>query len=69
LTAETEAPNSPYTLQENNGGYSVCAPTGRIIMQCKDKGSASHYAALLSEAYRTGYKQGYKDHRNHSTSI
>ena len=53
-----------YTVQENNERYEVRTASGRAILVFTDAGSASHYAALLNEAHRAGYKQGYRDGRN-----
>ena len=49
-----------YTIQEQEGRYEVCAMSGRVIMVCADEASADHYAALLNEAFRAGYKMGYR---------
>jgi hypothetical protein len=54
-----------YTVQERNGRFEVCAASGRTILVCQDAGSASHYASLLNEAHRAGYKLGYRDGRKH----
>ena len=51
---------SAYSVYEHNGRYEVCAASGRVIMICNDESSASHYVALLNEAYRAGYKLGYR---------
>ena len=53
-----------YTVQENNDRYEVCAASGRIVLVFTDADSAAHYAALLNEAHRAGYKLGYRDGRN-----
>ncbi|MEJ1298074.1 MAG: hypothetical protein RPU64_01630 [Candidatus Sedimenticola sp. (ex Thyasira tokunagai)] len=52
-----------YTLVEGENDTAVCSPSGRTIMVCADKQSASHYASLLNEAFNLGYKQGYRDGR------
>ena len=57
-------PQSAYTVHERDGRYQVRAASGRVIMVCADEGSASHYAVLLNEAYRAGYKLGYRDGHN-----
>jgi hypothetical protein len=57
-------PESPYIEHERDGRYEVCAASGRVIMVCNDQSSASHYAVLLNEAYRAGYKVGYRDGHN-----
>ena len=55
---------SAYTVHERDGRHEVCNASGRVIMVCADENSASHYAVLLNEAYRAGYKSGYRDGRN-----
>ena len=57
-------PRSAYTVHERDGRYEVRNASGRVIMVCNDEGSASHYVVLLNEAYRTGYKAGYRDGHN-----
>lgn len=52
-----------YSVHEQNSHFEVCSPSGRIIMVCGDKDSASHYESLLNEAHNAGYKLGYKDGR------
>ena len=53
-----------YTVQERNARFEICAASGRTILVFDDEGSAAHYAALLNEAHRAGYKLGYRDGRN-----
>jgi hypothetical protein len=53
-----------YTVREHDGRFEVCNASGRVIMVCADESSASHYAVLLNEAYRAGYKLGYRDGHN-----
>lgn len=60
----TEDTQSAYTVQERGNRYEVRAASGRVIMVCNDENSASHYAVLLNEAFRAGYKSGYADGRN-----
>ena len=55
---------SAYSVHEREGRFEVRAASGRVIMVCNDEGSASHYAVLLNEAYRAGYKLGYRDGHN-----
>ena len=59
-----DEPQSAYSVHERDGRYEVSAVSGRVIMVCNDESSASHYAVLLNEAYRAGYKSGYRDGRN-----
>lgn len=55
---------SAYTVHEREGLFEVRAASGRVIMVCNDENSASHYVVLLNEAYRAGYKLGYRDGHN-----
>ena len=57
-------PQSAYTVHEQNDRFEVCTASGRVIMVCGDTDSAAHYASLLNEAYRAGYKMGYRDGRS-----
>lgn len=56
-------PELAYTVQQHNKRFEVRAASGRTILVCDDEGSASHYASLLNEAYRVGYKLGFRDGR------
>jgi len=58
-----EDPQSAYTVHERDGRFEVCNASGRVIMVCADESSASHYAVLLNEAHRAGYKLGLQDGR------
>ena len=64
MPANNDEPQLAYTVQEHNARFEVCASSGRVILVCGDEGSASHYASLLNEAHRAGYKLGYRDGRN-----
>ena len=63
MPANNDDPQLAYTVHERGGRYEVCAASGRVIMVCADKSSASHYAVLLNEAHRAGYKLGLQDGR------
>jgi len=49
-----------YRFEEKNGRYTVLDGTDRVVMECGDEASATHYTVLLNEAYRRGYKAGYR---------
>ena len=49
-----------YVVQKQDEQFEVCATSGRAILVCDDEGSASHYASLLNDAYRSGYMMGYR---------
>jgi hypothetical protein len=52
--------DSPFQPQFEQGRFRVVDKSGRIILDCGDRGSAEQYAALLNEAYRRGFKAGYR---------
>jgi hypothetical protein len=64
MPADKDDPQLAYTVQQRKTRFEVCAASGRTILVCEDEGSASHYASLLNEAHRAGYKLGYRDGRN-----
>ncbi len=64
MPADKEDPQLAYTVHQHNTRFEVCAASGRTILVCGDEGSAAHYASLLNEAHRAGYKLGYRDGRN-----
>lgn len=51
----------PYVAVPCNKRFEVRSASGRTIMVCSDAASAAHYALLLCEAYRSGYKAGLRD--------
>ena len=54
--------NDPaYTVQTQNENCAVVDAMERTIVTCRDKLNAEHYATLLNQAYKSGYKQGYAD--------
>ena len=63
MSEVNDEPQAAYSVHERDDRYEVCAASGRVIMVCNDQSSASHYAVLLNEAYRAGYKTGYRDGR------
>ena len=64
MSVVTDDQQLAYTVQERNAHFEICAASGRIVLVYADEGSAAHYAALLNEAHRAGYKFGYLDGRN-----
>lgn len=51
---------SPYCVVENAKRYQVQDAAGQVLVECRDPHSARHYAALLNQAYRYGYRAGYR---------
>jgi hypothetical protein len=64
MTANNDDQQLAYTVQERDTRFEVSAESGRVVLVYADEGSADHYAALLNEAHRAGYKSGYRDCRN-----
>ena len=56
----SESEEQPYGVDQQDGRFRVLDESGRVIMVCGDDSSAIHYAVLLNEAYRRGYKAGYR---------
>lgn len=54
--ADEESP--AYRANQQNGVWEVQDASGRVVIACRDKRSATDYAVLLNEAYRRGYKAG-----------
>jgi hypothetical protein len=52
---------APFRINPTKDFFEVVDDTGRRIIVCKDKLSADQYAALLNEAFRRGYKAGFRD--------
>ena len=52
-----------YRTSLKNGVWAVQDESGRVVMACRDERSATDYTVLLNEAYRRGYKAGYRDSR------
>jgi len=53
-----------YQVLNNGDRYNVTNEFDRVILECRDEGSARHYATLLNQAYELGYKKGFKAARN-----
>lgn len=51
----------PYRVAEEEDDYRVMSPSGMTVMACRDGASAQHYATLMNQAYRAGYKAGYRE--------
>ena len=55
--------NEPYRVESVNGVFQIVDEAGEVILACRDEANAGQYAALLSQAYRRGYKAGYRKSR------
>lgn len=52
------ADDQVYRCKEQDGSFAVLDPEGNVTLTVRDRHSAEHYAALLSEAYRRGFRAG-----------
>jgi len=59
-TDETE----PYQVEAAKGVFQVVDASGKVVLTCSDEANASQYAALLAQAFRRGYKAGYRSGRS-----
>ena len=59
-TDETE----PYRVEAGHGVFQIVDASGKIVLASEDEANAGQYAALLTEAYRRGYKAGYRKGRS-----
>ncbi len=52
-----------YRVHHGGDKYKITNEFDRVILECRDQGSAQHYATLLNQAYELGYKKGVKETR------
>ena len=50
----------PYRISPTVQGFLVEDEQERSVLECGDRQSAEQYVALLNEAYRRGYKAGFR---------
>lgn len=43
--------------------FHVMDESDRVVLVCRDKNSADEYVVLLNNAYRKGFKAGYREAR------
>ena len=66
LSASTRMPDPDepvYRTEAEKDRFAVKDDANRVIVVCRDKGSADQYAALLNEAFRKGFKAGCRQAR------
>ncbi len=56
--------NEPYRVEIAPGSCHVVDAAGAVIVVCGHEANASQYAVLLTQAYRRGYKAGYRKGRS-----
>jgi hypothetical protein len=50
----------PYQIKPNESHFQVVDESGRVMLGCGDRVNAEQYAAMLNEAFRRGFKAGYR---------
>lgn len=53
----------PYHVEQDGETYLVVDGEGREVLSCRDACSAEHYLVLMNQAYRSGYRAGFRDAR------
>ena len=56
--------NEAYRVEAAHGVFQIVDAAGEVILACGDEANAGQYAALLNQAYRRGYKAGYRKARS-----
>lgn len=51
----------PYRVNPRDGRFEVLDRSNRVMVVCRDEGSATNYVDLLNRAYQHGYKSGYRE--------
>lgn len=49
-----------YEVDRRDDKFSVISPTGVNVLECRDEHSARHYAVLLTAAWQSGYREGFR---------
>ena len=55
------ADENPYSAKQQNEMFVVQDDSGKTMVTSRDKGTADNFVVLLNEAYRRGYKTGYRE--------
>jgi hypothetical protein len=55
--------NDPFRVEVADGEFRVVNMAGEVVLVCGNEANAIQYVALLSQAYRRGYKAGYRKAR------
>ena len=53
----------PFVVESKEEEFYVVDNEGKVMVTCSTATNAEHYAVLLSEAYRRGYKAGVRNSR------
>ena len=55
--------DSHYRIETKESEFWLIDESGNKILVCRDRGSAEHYLVLVNEAFKRGYKLGFRDGR------
>ena len=53
----------PYRVEPDDVHFKVLDWEGNVALLCGDRGSAEQYAVLMNQAFRRGYKAGFRKAR------
>jgi len=56
-----DADDKMYRTETVADCFQVMDESDRVVLVCRDKGSADEYVVLLNNAYRKGFKVGYRE--------
>ena len=59
--------DQPFQVVTAEGSFDVADRSGRVVLSFRDRNSAHQYVALLNDAFRRGYRSGYRDGKNAAT--
>lgn len=54
----------PYRVEAEPPRFRVVDGAGRPGVVCRDEASAAQYAVMLNEAWKAGYRTGFRDGRD-----
>ena len=54
----------PFVVESREGEFYVVDTDGRTVVKCVTAANSEHYAVLLTEAYRRGYKAAVRNSRS-----
>jgi hypothetical protein len=57
-----------YRTEGEKDRFSVMDDGNRVIVVCRDKGSADQYASVLNEAFKKGFKAGFRKGKGQTPS-
>jgi len=55
---------NPYQVKAAQDLFQVVDTSGQVVVTSNDEANAGQYVALLTQAYRRGYKAGYRNGRS-----